>query len=296
MPTAGRAQPGFTDLTYGRGVSTVPELTSDQLSAEFPGNEWLVADIYDKYRTDKSSVDAQWVAIFERLESGRSADDGQGAPAQGGQATETVTDAPKDPGEASDSGKPTPQEPASTKDTTKDAESKDSAKARQESSASSSAPASTKGTGQGKETAKAATPKPTVKRSGAPSTAPVPSEPTKATKKDSAASGEDKVTPLRGIAKAVAKNMDASLSMPTATTVRDVPAKALIDNRVIINNHLRRSRGGKVSFTHLIGYAIVRALAQFPSMNVLYREDDGKPVMVEPAHVNFGLALSLIHI
>ena len=269
---AGRAQPG-TQITNGRGVSTVPELTSDQISAEFPGNEWLVADIYDKYRTDRSSVDAQWADIFERLESGGSKESpaAQGKPApSGSQAAETVTDSPKAPGAAADSGKPTPQEP--TPSTKKTEPAKPAAKAGAE---------------------KKSTPTPTVKKSGAPSSAPVPSEPTKAAKKDAPAQGEDKVTPLRGIAKAVAKNMDASLSMPTATTVRDVPAKALIDNRVVINNHLKRSRGGKVSFTHLIGYAIVRALAQFPSMNVLYREDDGKPVMVEPAHVNFGLAIDL---
>ena len=265
----------------------MPELTSDQISAEFPGNEWLVADIYDKYRTDRSSVDAQWAAIFERLESGGSKDEGAAPAASaaktsagGGpsaQATETVTDSPKDPGEASDSGKPTPQEPKKPASSAKNetTQKKDEAK-----TTASSTP-------------KATTPKPTVKRSGAPSTAPVPSEPTKATKKDAPDPAEDKVTPLRGIAKAVAKNMDASLSMPTATTVRDVPAKALIDNRIVINSHLKRSRGGKVSFTHLIGYAIVRALAQFPSMNVLYREEDGKPVMVEPAHVNFGLAIDL---
>ncbi|MCT2090030.1 multifunctional oxoglutarate decarboxylase/oxoglutarate dehydrogenase thiamine pyrophosphate-binding subunit/dihydrolipoyllysine-residue succinyltransferase subunit, partial [Micrococcus terreus] len=265
----------------------MPELTSDQISAEFPGNEWLVADIYDKYRTDRSSVDAQWAAIFERLESGGSKDEGAAPTASaaktsagGGpsaQATETVTDSPKDPGEASDSGKPTPQEP---KKSASSAKNEKTQKKDETKTAASSAQ-------------KATTPKPTVKRSGAPSTAPVPSEPTKATKKDAPDPAEDKVTPLRGIAKAVAKNMDASLSMPTATTVRDVPAKALIDNRIVINSHLKRSRGGKVSFTHLIGYAIVRALAQFPSMNVLYREEDGKPVMVEPAHVNFGLAIDL---
>ena len=54
--------------------------------------------------------------------------------------------------------------------------------------------------------------------------------------------------------------MTASLAVPTATSVRAVPAKLLADNRIVINNHLRRGRGGKVSFTHLIGYAVVTAL------------------------------------
>lgn len=103
----------------------------------------------------------------------------------------------------------------------------------------------------------------------------------------------DQIVKLRGPAKAVAANMDASLSVPTATTVRAIPAKLLIDNRIVINSHLARNRGGKVSFTHLIGYAVVKALKNFPSMNVTYDVQDGKPVAIIPAHVNFGLAIDL---
>ncbi|GAA0947067.1 multifunctional oxoglutarate decarboxylase/oxoglutarate dehydrogenase thiamine pyrophosphate-binding subunit/dihydrolipoyllysine-residue succinyltransferase subunit [Pseudonocardia zijingensis] len=99
--------------------------------------------------------------------------------------------------------------------------------------------------------------------------------------------------PLRGAANAVVKNMNASLSVPTATSVRAVPAKLLADNRVVINNQLKRTRGGKVSFTHLIGYALVKALAEFPVMNRHYSEQDGKPVVVQPDHVNLGLAIDL---
>jgi multifunctional 2-oxoglutarate metabolism enzyme len=98
---------------------------------------------------------------------------------------------------------------------------------------------------------------------------------------------------LRGAAARTATNMTASLTVPTATSVRTIPAKLLIDNRIVINNHLARGRGGKVSFTHLIGYAIVRALASAPEMNFSYAEADGKPVLVEPEHVNFGLAIDV---
>jgi 2-oxoglutarate decarboxylase len=57
--------------------------------------------------------------------------------------------------------------------------------------------------------------------------------------------------------------------VPTATSFRDVPAKLLEVNRGVINGYLGRTRGGKVSFTHLIGYAIVRAIAdsRCPDMN-----------------------------
>jgi len=81
--------------------------------------------------------------------------------------------------------------------------------------------------------------------------------------------------------------------VPTATSVRGVPAKLLVDNRIVINNHLGRGRGGKVSFTHLIGYAMVRALAAVPEMNDSYAEADGKPVLVRPEHVNLGLAIDV---
>jgi len=87
--------------------------------------------------------------------------------------------------------------------------------------------------------------------------------------------------------------MAASLEVPTATSVRAVPAKLLIDNRIVINNHLKRGRGGKVSFTHLIGFAVVRALAAAPAMNDSFAEEDGRPALIRPDHVNLGLAIDV---
>ncbi|MCW2733669.1 MAG: kgd, partial [Mycobacterium sp.] len=103
----------------------------------------------------------------------------------------------------------------------------------------------------------------------------------------------DEVAVLRGAAAAVVKNMNASLEVPTATSVRAIPAKLMIDNRVVINNHLKRTRGGKISFTHLLGYAIVQAIKSFPNMNRHFAEVDGKPNVVTPAHTNLGLAIDL---
>jgi 2-oxoglutarate dehydrogenase E1 component len=104
---------------------------------------------------------------------------------------------------------------------------------------------------------------------------------------------EDQVTILKGMSKSLATNMDASLSVPVATSVRTIPAKLMIDNRIVINSHLGRTRGGKVSFTHILGFAIVRALKEFPSQNVYYDEIDGKPASVSPANVNLGLAIDI---
>ena len=88
--------------------------------------------------------------------------------------------------------------------------------------------------------------------------------------------------------------MDESLTVPTATSVRSVPVKLLFDQRIVINNHLARARGGKVSFTHLIGYAIVQAIKSMPEMNTgfMYNEA-GKPFQLNPEHINFGLAIDL---
>ena len=101
------------------------------------------------------------------------------------------------------------------------------------------------------------------------------------------------LTPLRGVAARVVANMETSLGVPTATSVRAVPAKLLVDNRLVINRHLARGRGGKVSYTHVIGYAMVKALADLPEMNASYAEVDGKPTLVVPEHVHLGLAIDL---
>ena len=101
------------------------------------------------------------------------------------------------------------------------------------------------------------------------------------------------VSRLRGAAARTVTNMTASLAVPTATSVRSVPAKLLVDNRIVINNHLKRGRGGKVSFTHLIGYAVVQALLALPEMNDAYTEEGGKPAVSRPEHVNLGLAIDV---
>jgi 2-oxoglutarate dehydrogenase E1 component len=99
--------------------------------------------------------------------------------------------------------------------------------------------------------------------------------------------------PLRGVAGRVVQSMEASLTVPTATSVRAVPAKLMIDNRIVINNHLARGRGGKVSFTHIIAYAMIKAIRQMPEMNAFFGEVDGKPAVGKPAHINLGIAIDL---
>jgi len=136
---------------------------------------------------------------------------------------------------------------------------------------------------------------PVDEAAGVPAPAPAAAPPPRvaAPAVTAAPSLDGEIVPLRGPAARVVTNMDASLTVPTATSVRAVPAKLLIDNRTVLNNHLARARGGKVSFTHVIGWAIVRALAELPEMNNGFVEVDGKPALHRPAHVNLGLAIDL---
>ena len=104
----------------------------------------------------------------------------------------------------------------------------------------------------------------------------------------------ESVDTLKGASARTAKNMEASLQIPTATSARAIPAKVLIENRLLINTHLASTRGGKVSFTHLIAWALVESLAEMPEMNVAYTLDEkGKPALHNPSHVNLGLAIDV---
>jgi 2-oxoglutarate decarboxylase len=103
----------------------------------------------------------------------------------------------------------------------------------------------------------------------------------------------DEPKPIRGVGAVIVDNMEASLGVPTATSVRAVPAKLLEVNRQILNNHLARTRGGKVSFTHLIAYAVLKALGRAPAMNASFGIVDGKPTLVRHTHVNLGLAVDV---
>ncbi len=134
---------------------------------------------------------------------------------------------------------------------------------------------------------------PTPSGEPAATVAPLASAPAVAS---SVAEPEPKPIVLSGAARRIAANMEASLSVPTATSVRTVPAKLLQVNRTLLNQHLTRTSGTKVSFTHIIGYAVVRALASQPILNSSYVSDaDGKghPGVARHEHVGLGLAVNV---
>src|ERR1700712_3348634 len=264
----------------------VPESVEESSRSVFGANEWLVDEMYERYQKDPHSVDKVWWDFFgkDQRASGSTSSSTAAAPgssngSSSNGAVKESTGAPKSrPPDGTAKNEPKKNEPkqadakqadaknADTKKTApKQAESKPAAKKENTTSTSSNDKAS-----KDRSTAKESDKKP----------------------EDEAADGPT-YTVLKGAPARTVANMDASLTVPTATSVRSVPVKLLWDNRIVINNHLARARGGKVSFTHLIGFALVRALKAMPSMNVGYDVVDGKPNLIEPAHVNLGLAIDM---
>ncbi|MGI5214563.1 multifunctional oxoglutarate decarboxylase/oxoglutarate dehydrogenase thiamine pyrophosphate-binding subunit/dihydrolipoyllysine-residue succinyltransferase subunit [Plantactinospora sp. CA-290183] len=258
------------------------QTSQDNPLAGFGPNEWIVEEMYQRYLADPTSVDPAWHDFFAdyRPAAGSAGADGSGA------ATDTQGEQSADAHTSTASAPATPAGPPATEGAKPATASAPAGQppAKAPARAKPAAPATPDGA-----TAKAATTR------SAPAKA-APAAKTAAPAKATPAGGADgggQTTPLRGVAARIVQNMDASLAVPTATSVRAVPAKLLVDNRIVINNHLTRGRGGKVSFTHLIGYALVKALAERPEMNSSFTEVDGKPAVVKPEHVNLGIAIDL---
>src|SRR5881296_563157 len=104
---------------------------------------------------------------------------------------------------------------------------------------------------------------------------------------------EGQATPLRGASARVAENMEASLAVPTATSYRTIPVKLLEENREVINESLASGNRGKISYTHVIAWAVVRALGDFPNLNSSYAVIDGTPHRIAKPEINLGVAVDL---
>ncbi len=104
---------------------------------------------------------------------------------------------------------------------------------------------------------------------------------------------DTEVKPITGAARKIVENMETSLTVPTATTFRNMPVKVLEENRRIINEHLQASGRGKVSFTHLIAWAIIKAVKAYPALNNGYGFVNGKPSRLENESVNLGIAIDI---
>ncbi len=104
--------------------------------------------------------------------------------------------------------------------------------------------------------------------------------------------GEELVR-LTGPAAALADYMDESRSVPTATTFRTISVQMLDAERKRLNEALAVAGGGKLSFTHIIAWAIVRAVERTPVMTTAFARADGKPHRIPRDTVNLGIAVDV---
>ena len=276
-------------------------ITPDQLTHamdDFGANDWLIEELFDQYTADPASVDPAWAAYF-------SGGDSPAGPVSSAPAAAPATTPAERPA--------APPAPATVADaeTVAKVRSLGGAPAvpadlshRESAGQAPKAEAQRPASPVVDEPAPPTTPQARL-TSDAPPAAGTPAAPAQAARSSVPANTplpprsqtaqvlEPKRSTLRGAPLRTAKNMDQSLEVPTATSVRTVPMKLVIDQRTMINMHLKRTTGGKVSFTHLIGYAMVQAMKAIPAMNVGYEIVDGKPTLVEYQSLNLGLAIDM---
>ena len=242
-----------------------------QSGQDFGANDWLVEEMFERYQADPTSVPSEWVTYFQN--NPQAATQNAAAPVAGTpvpvapKGGTPPTPKPVTPPNISMSGAATPSAPVVPQPTTPVVPQ------------TVALPAAQPAAQQVVRTV-AATPTTPAQ----PVAKPIPTL---------ATPGAATLEPIRGVGARVVSSMEASLSVPTATSVRAIPAKLMIDNRIVINNHLKRTRGGKVSFTHIIAYAMIKALRAMPEMNTFYGELDGKPALGKPEHINLGIAIDL---
>ncbi len=232
---------------------------SSTQSDDFGANQGFIEDLYAAYLGDKSGVGPQWLELFSRWEAEARKPQTSGAPSNTGAPSESQTAAKNEPTESQRAVHSQPD--------------------------------------------RAATPSTNVTRSDLPPQPRAAAQPAVSPyvkkydylpRQEDILQGEPETVQLKGMDRGLAKNMDASLSIPTATSIRALPARVMFDNRTVINKYLATTRGGKVSFTHLIAYAMVESLAEMPEMNFSYKVDENnKPILVKPADVNLGIAIDV---
>ena len=228
---------------------------------DFGANDWLVDEMYEHYLADPTSVDPVWVEYFKTNKPGAT-------PAQSGTTSTAASTAPVSKGlppvPKARQQKPGAIPPVIVADVV--------------AVVATSAPA-------------VAMQQPIVRDTATPQ--PTPADPIVKPVPVLVTPSASSLEPIRGVAARVVQSMEASLSVPTATSVRAIPAKLMIDNRIVINNHMKRARGGKVSFTHIIAYAMIKAVRAMPEMNSFFGDIEGKPAVGHPEHINVGIAIDL---
>jgi 2-oxoglutarate dehydrogenase E1 component len=265
----------------------------NKFGGSFGANEWLVDEMYEQYLRDPNSITEEWKAFFAGYKPASN-----GASVSNGAATTPGTPPVpkrdlKPQNTSTTPSAPIAAAPATPSATVPSAPVTPSAPVPVAPVAPATTSAPVAATPQLPK--QSAQPQQVVQQVVRPAQqpTPTPAQPISKPVQEITSPSAARIEPLRGVANRVVQSMEASLSVPTATSVRAIPAKLMIDNRTVINNHLKRARGGKVSFTHIIGYAMIKALRAMPEMNAFFTEQDGKAAIGYPEHINLGIAIDL---
>ena len=242
---------------------------------DFGANEWLVDEMYERYLSDPTSLEPSWIEFFKTYNP---ANNSSSSTNNSSTASAPIAGAPR-------GGTPPTPKAASAPVTSAPV-------AQTQAPVTSAAPASAP-VAPATSASVAQTPATQKLVRDRSLQSPTPADPIVKPVPVLSTPDAARLEPIRGVSARVVTSMEGSLSVPTATSVRAVPAKLMIDNRIVINNHLKRARGGKVSFTHLIAFAMIKALRQMPEMNAFFGEIEGKPAVGHPQHINLGIAIDL---
>src|SRR5271157_2568699 len=226
-------------------------------------NSWLQDELSYQYKFDRASVDQGWADLLQ-----------QTPPQNGGSVS-------SDPVPATVAAPPQPPEPVASAATT--------------ASVADAPPSPVAPLPPSEPLVSAATTAAVVEAPPPPAAAPpVPAPSTAVARQDVKTVGPgDQLVPLRGAAARIAENMAASLSIPVATSQRQIPVRVIEENRTLINKQRSLQGRGKLSFTHIIAWAVVKAAKANPSLNHAFAENGGELFRVVRNHVNIGLAVDV---
>jgi multifunctional 2-oxoglutarate metabolism enzyme len=275
---------------------------SESNSERFGANEWLVDEMYERFQQDPNSVEPSWIEFFKTYTPGSNGTSSNGASSNGVASTgagsngsSAATSHGAIPTAPRGGVPPMPKSATSAPSvpTPTQVLANEVSAAPVVAAPAPVAPVAPVTTAPAQAATPAASAPQQVVRTTSSNPTPTPADPVVRPAPVLITPGAARIEVLRGVASRVVKSMEDSLTVPTATSVRAIPAKLMIDNRIVINNHLKRGRGGKVSFTHLIGYAMIKALRAMPEMNAFFTEEEGKPAIGFPEHINLGIAIDL---
>jgi multifunctional 2-oxoglutarate metabolism enzyme len=266
------------------------------IAEEFGVNADYVGEILKQFERNPASVDEEWRSYFDELLGNGNDPGGANRNQQAKAGNPVISSSQK--AKAAPAQNKTAQTASRALQPDYDWGAQSGSAAQSQTPAPAAQPSTTQPPTQEPATKPPATETPATeaaspKTSAPQSSAPQSSAPQSSIAQSSAAQAQAaERVPLRGPALRLAENMEASISVPTATSQRQIPLKVLDENRRLINQHLKPS-GRKASYTHLIARAITKALETYGQLNDSYEETDESAYRVRHAEVNLGVAVDV---